>query len=417
MPVTPAHARTPALPLLALLTGAIALGSSPILVRLSELEPTATAFYRVALAAPAFLVISYASSTSSLATHKPATLRSELLWLVIAGGFFALDLLCLHWSLRYTTVANATLFLNCAPFFVALGAWLVFAEAPTLRTVLSFAIAITGMTLLVGGISVAKPSQHLGDLLGIGAGAAYGGYLLVVSRFRHHLSTSLVMGVTTLSCALVLLPVAAILGEALAPAHLPGMGDPAGPRLAYACRGSGTAGLCHEIFARLDIVGDIAFAASGRRVRRLADLPREIELFADGRCRSRAGRNRALSQRGPSASGRRQIRWLGADRADRKEFSRRRHQLPCEAYAYEQHEHGKQEAKLLAFETLARGSAKLRPDGAADNQQGRQDDIDSLIERRVQDRGRLLSGMQSEIARFLRRRWSALEASRSWQAP
>ena len=49
------------LPLLALLAGAVALGSSPILVRLSELEPTATAFYRVALAAPAFLLFSWAN--------------------------------------------------------------------------------------------------------------------------------------------------------------------------------------------------------------------------------------------------------------------------------------------------------------------------------------------------------------------
>jgi drug/metabolite transporter (DMT)-like permease len=220
MPVMPAHARLAALPVLALLMGAIALGSSPILVRLSELEPTATAFYRVALAAPAFLLISYTSGRSAVATHKSASVHNELLWLAVAGGFFALDLLCLHWSLRYTSVANATLFLNFAPFFVALGAWLVFGESPALRTVVSFAIAITGIFLLVGGVPAAKPGQHFGDLLGIGAGAAYGAYLLVVSRFRHRLSTSLVMGVTTISCAFALLPVAVLLGEGLTPPTL-----------------------------------------------------------------------------------------------------------------------------------------------------------------------------------------------------
>src|SRR6476660_1620326 len=81
VPVMPAHARLATLPLLALLMGAIALGSSPILVRLSELEPTATAFYRVALAAPAFLLISYASDRSSVATPKSGTIRNEFLWL------------------------------------------------------------------------------------------------------------------------------------------------------------------------------------------------------------------------------------------------------------------------------------------------------------------------------------------------
>jgi drug/metabolite transporter (DMT)-like permease len=56
-----------------------------------------------------------------------------------------------------------------------------------------------------------------GDALGVLAGAAYGGYLLLVSRFRHHMPTSRVMGVTTLSCAMFLLPAALVMGESLVP--------------------------------------------------------------------------------------------------------------------------------------------------------------------------------------------------------
>ena len=80
------------LPLLALLAGAVALGSSPILVRLSELEPTATAFYRVALAAPAFLLVPFAFGNSPTLYRNSKAGRIELLWLVAAGGCFALDL-------------------------------------------------------------------------------------------------------------------------------------------------------------------------------------------------------------------------------------------------------------------------------------------------------------------------------------
>jgi drug/metabolite transporter (DMT)-like permease len=220
MPVTPVHTRTTTIPLLALFAGAVALGSSPLLVRVSELEPTATAFYRVALAAPAFLLLSFSSSTTSASAPTSAAAKSELGWLIGAGAFFALDLLCLHWSLRYTTVANAILFLNFAPFFVALGGWLIFGEVPGLRTVASFVVAIGGIGLLVGGIASPKPDRVLGDLLGIGAGAAYGGYLLVVSRFRHRLSTNLVMGVSTFSSALFLLPVALAMGESIVPVTL-----------------------------------------------------------------------------------------------------------------------------------------------------------------------------------------------------
>lgn len=205
------------LPLLALLAGAVALGSSPILVRLSELEPTATAFYRVALAAPAFLLFPFACGRPLLPSRDFPARSIELLWLVAAGGFFAVDLLCLHWSLRWTSVVNATLFLNFAPVFVSLGAWVIFRELPAPRTVLSYIIAICGVALLVGGVSTFEPGKLLGDVLGLLAGAAYGAYLLVVSRFRHRMPTSLVMGVTTLSCACFLLPATLAMGESLAP--------------------------------------------------------------------------------------------------------------------------------------------------------------------------------------------------------
>ena len=207
----------PVVPLLALLAGAVALGSSPILVRLSELEPTATGFYRVALAAPAFLLFSSArGEVSSLAASAKAPWRG-LFWLIAAGGFFALDLFCLHWSLRWTTVVNSTLFLNFAPIFVSLGAWAVFGELPNRRAVLSYVIAIGGVALLLGGVTTFERNKLLGDLLGVAAGAAYGGYLLVVSRFRYKTPTSLVMGVTTLSCACFLFPATIAMGESLLP--------------------------------------------------------------------------------------------------------------------------------------------------------------------------------------------------------
>jgi drug/metabolite transporter (DMT)-like permease len=205
------------LPLAALLAGAVALGSSPILVRLSELEPTATAFYRVALAAPALLLFTFAYGTPPPLSTDSRARRIELLWLIAAGGWFAVDLLCLHWSLRWTSVVNATLFLNFAPVFVSLGAWIVFRERPAPRTVLSYIIAICGVALLVGGAPTFEPGKLFGDVLGLAAGAAYGAYLLVVSRFRSKMPTSLVMGVTTLSCACFLLPATLAMGESLVP--------------------------------------------------------------------------------------------------------------------------------------------------------------------------------------------------------
>jgi drug/metabolite transporter (DMT)-like permease len=81
----------------------------------------------------------------------------------------------------------------------------------------SFVIAIGGIALLVGGVAAPTAARLLGDILGILAGAAYGGYLLVVSRFRYRTPTSMVMGITTLSCALFLLPPTLAMGESLVP--------------------------------------------------------------------------------------------------------------------------------------------------------------------------------------------------------
>jgi drug/metabolite transporter (DMT)-like permease len=212
-----ADAGLPLVPLLALLAGAIALGSSPILVRLSELEPTATAFYRVALAAPTFLVFSYAREEAPPLEAYSKAQWLGLFWLIAAGAFFAVDLFCLHWSLRRTSVVNATLFLNSAPIFVSLGAWAIFGELPSRRAVLSYVIAIGGVALLLGGVAAFERDRLFGDALGLAAGCAYGGYLLVVSRLRYKTPTSLIMGVTTLSCACFLFPATLSMGESLLP--------------------------------------------------------------------------------------------------------------------------------------------------------------------------------------------------------
>ncbi|MGD9827942.1 MAG: DMT family transporter [Hyphomicrobiaceae bacterium] len=203
----------------ALLAGAVALGSSPILVRLSELEPTATAFWRVAFAVPVMALVLMSPRLAGRRNEggeaaKPISARDGLL-LVCAGLLFAVDLLCLHWSLRYTSVANATLLLNTAPVFVALLSWLVFGERLNRLLVLGLAVAFAGVSLLVGGNAAPSDGRFLGDALGLMAGAGYGGYLVIVSRVRRRLATGLVIMVSAAFCALALLPAAAAMGESI----------------------------------------------------------------------------------------------------------------------------------------------------------------------------------------------------------
>jgi drug/metabolite transporter (DMT)-like permease len=97
------------LALASLLHGAGAIGFAPIFVRISELGPTATAFYRLLFSLPP-LWLWYALEQRRTACLTAARPGIEINGFVLAGLFFAADLAVWHWSLRFTSVANATLF-------------------------------------------------------------------------------------------------------------------------------------------------------------------------------------------------------------------------------------------------------------------------------------------------------------------
>src|SRR2546421_8423887 len=104
-------------PLAALLLGAACIALSPIFVRLSEAGPTATAFWRVALAVPALWLLYALKPKARLGRYTGKW------WLLFAAGFaFAGDLGFWHSSIKLTSVANSTLLANLAAIFVTLAA-------------------------------------------------------------------------------------------------------------------------------------------------------------------------------------------------------------------------------------------------------------------------------------------------------
>jgi drug/metabolite transporter (DMT)-like permease len=131
---------------LALALGATGIGFAPIFVRLSEVGPAATGFYRIALAQPVVWWI--LSRQSSKAESKPAQ-KADLWFAALAGFCFAVDLAVWHWSIRLTTIANSTLLTNLSPFFVTLGAWIFFRERVTARLLTGMVVAFVGGFLLV----------------------------------------------------------------------------------------------------------------------------------------------------------------------------------------------------------------------------------------------------------------------------
>jgi len=199
--------------LLALFLGATCIALSPIWVRVSEVGPTASAFWRVALAVPLLWLLCAAFRSGSSALEKRQ-------WkLLLAAGFaFAGDLAFWHWSIKFTSVANSTLLANLASMFVTLAVWLLWRQRPSGLFLAGLATALAGVAMLVRTSLEFSPTALLGDALGVVTAMFYAWYLLSVSDVRGlGIATVRLMAVTTTITSAFLFPVALASGEALLP--------------------------------------------------------------------------------------------------------------------------------------------------------------------------------------------------------
>jgi drug/metabolite transporter (DMT)-like permease len=202
--------------LAALFAGATFIALSPIFVRLADVGPSASAFWRVALAAPLLWPLARLSA-------QPRTSRAGWPLLLVAGFAFAGDLGFWHWSIRYTSVANSTLLANLASIFVTAAMWLIWRQRPSATFLVGLAAALAGVALLVHTSMTFSSTALLGDTLGVITAVFYAGYILAVKELRDRGAQTLeLMAVTTTVTALLLLPVALASGEPFLPQSLHG---------------------------------------------------------------------------------------------------------------------------------------------------------------------------------------------------
>lgn len=204
--------------IIALVMGSAAVALAPILVRLAEVSPSASAFWRMALAAP---VLWMWVCFSERKCKKTAT---ETPWklLALAGFFFAADLAAWHWSILLTSVSNASLELNLAPVFVALGGWFIFGQRISRLFFAALCVTLVGAAILIGPHFDGAEAALMGDGLGIFAGLVYAGYLLTLKPALHRTSIARVMAVSTTMAALFLAPFALATADRLVPSHVNG---------------------------------------------------------------------------------------------------------------------------------------------------------------------------------------------------
>lgn len=207
--------RQPAnLVLLALLFGNLALAFGPWMVRSADVGPSASAFWRMALAAPFLFVI-------ARQTRHPLILpRKSLYWtMALSGAFFGLDLAAWHIGLLQTKLANATLFANAASLLFPVWGFFLARALPSRLEGLAFALAVAGTALLLGRSAELSSQTLIGDLLCLAAGVFYTAYLIAIMKVREEVNNWVLLAWSTLATAPSLLIIASALGEQIIPHH------------------------------------------------------------------------------------------------------------------------------------------------------------------------------------------------------
>ncbi len=212
-----------ALPLVALLVGACAIGFAPIFVRLTETGPAAGGFWRLALALPLLAVFAFRPQAREGVEPNP---RLPSIPLILAGVFFAADLAFWHYGIGMTSVANATVLANLTPIVVTIVGFLVFKERVGPIFLAGMALGLIGAWTMAEGRGAVAPGSNppLGDILSAATALWYAAYFLCVRQARARFGTMAVMFWSSLVGAIGLAVIMLALGEDILPASLAGWG-------------------------------------------------------------------------------------------------------------------------------------------------------------------------------------------------
>jgi drug/metabolite transporter (DMT)-like permease len=166
-------------PTFRLFIGAALISLSAVWVRLVDVSPSASGFYRV-------LFGGVALSIFLMATRRQLHLSKRLwLLLVVASAFLVLDLWFWHRSIVVIGPGLATLLANFQVFIMMIVGIAFLRQRPTPTQMLAVPLAFVGLSLIVGFDWGALPEDYKhGVILGFLTALAYACYLLTLRKIR-----------------------------------------------------------------------------------------------------------------------------------------------------------------------------------------------------------------------------------------
>lgn len=166
-------------PVLAMLLGAVLISSTSAFVRVADVAPTVSAFYRMFFGGLMLLFLLRAVN----APWRPRPLL--LVALAIPAAAFALDLMAWHRSIHLVGPGLATLIGNLQVFFMALAGVLFYRERLGPRFLIGVALAFAGLWLLVGrSWGAVGAGFQWGVWLGVFTALMYALYMLSFRRIQ-----------------------------------------------------------------------------------------------------------------------------------------------------------------------------------------------------------------------------------------
>jgi drug/metabolite transporter (DMT)-like permease len=196
-------------PILAALTGAVAISFSGILYRVAHVSPSTGAVFRCLYAVPPLLLLAKLEDRR----YGPRPLKQRALaWL--AGVFFAVDLIAWHQGIEEVGAGLATVLGNLQVVLVGLLAWAILRERPSNRSLAAIPVALVGVILISGVLEQGAYGRNpeLGVAFGILTAASYAGFLLILRESNRDLrrpagplfDATLVAGLTCIPIGLVI---------------------------------------------------------------------------------------------------------------------------------------------------------------------------------------------------------------------
>ena len=198
-------------PRLAALIGAMCIAFSGIFYRYAEVTPSTATVFRCLYGLPILALVGWYEH------RRYGALPSRAVWLaVVAGVFFAGDLLSWHHAVDAVGAGLATVLGNLQVLVVGLAAWLLFKERMSRPALIALPIVLAGVVLISGviGTGAYGANPQLGVALGTFTAISYAGYLLIIRRGSSDLRRPAgPVAIATASTAVCSILVGALLGE------------------------------------------------------------------------------------------------------------------------------------------------------------------------------------------------------------